>query len=355
MVLFSLDVVISTVAAGSLGKYLLEEVHRFDLLAFILTIIGLIIGTPLSVFRFILVGHWLLEIPTFRNSRVIQQGLVAAPGTLLASLVLLLLLFVSASVAVQLFSVDDDTPNDDWSDAWQSIVTLFRFVTLDGWATIMYDAMELRGPVLGLGFFLPTYIMFGYMIRGLFTAVVVDAFDPNTEEKLAWQQKVYRHSKRHGLLGDGAGGTGTMSAIMLSGNHREPEAYDGDIGGAASPLPKDIPTSAADTYGAQDSVRKAIVDSSFFYFRLNHPVRRFLLRLLTIPSELIVPPDVVIPPGGEAAALVDKDEDAVVPASLLIPYRTYGNYFQLIIILCVLGSCVTAADPAKEACSSRGD
>lgn len=353
MVLFSLDVIVSIVAAGSFGKYLIDEGHRFDLLAFIMTIVGLIIKTPLSVFRFVLVGHWLLEVPMFRNSRVIQQGLVAAPGTLLAALVLLLLLFVSASVAVQLFSVDTEASNNDWGDSWQAIVTLFRFVTLDGWATIMYEAMLLRGPYLGLGFFLPTYIMFGYMIRGLFTSVVVDAFDPNNEEKLAWQQKAFRQAKRHGLLGDGAGGT----AVSMSHSQKDMmlETFDMYNGGPSANAQPNTGGQPIDTYGALETVHKSIVDASFFYFRVNHPLRRFLLRLLTVSSELVVPEGVTIPRGSEAAALLDEDADAVIPASLLIPYKTYGNYFQLLIILFVLGSCVTAADPATEACTLRGE
>lgn len=335
LIVFSLDVVISTVAAGSIGKYLLESTHRFDLLAFVLTIVGITLSIPLSVFRFVLVGHWVSEIPVFKHSRVIQQGIVAAPGTLIASLVMLLLLFVSASVAVQLFSVESG-PENDWSDSWQAIVTLFRFVTLDGWSAIMYDAMRSRGAVIGLGFFLPTYIMFGYMIRGLFTSVVVDAFDPNTEEKLQWQQKMFRQAKRQGLLGgDGVSGT-TMDVL--------------DVGSPGVPAadPSQQP------YDAIETVRKTVVDASFFFFRMNHPLRRRLLQLVTVPSELVVPENLSIPEDSEAASIVEQ-KGGTPPIEMLLPYKTYGNYFQFVIILFVLGSCVTAADPAKEACTLRGD
>jgi hypothetical protein len=111
MLLFSLDVDDLQRRSGKhIGKYLLEETHRFDLLAFILTIVGLIIGAPLSVFQFILVGHWLLEIS---NSAQLKShstrprrcprylaGLPRAPASPFC---------VCKSVAVQLFSVDDDT------------------------------------------------------------------------------------------------------------------------------------------------------------------------------------------------------------------------------------------------------
>lgn len=328
IIILSSDVALSITASGSIGKYLLLAGHRFDMLAFLLTIIGLGLDLPLSVFRFGLVGHWLTKIPVLRRSSILQQGLVAAPGTLMVSLVLLLFLFVGGAVAVQLFSVSNAAAAaaDDWSDPWNSIVTMFRFVTLDGWSYIMYDGVQRRGAFVGLCFFLPTYLLFGYIIRGLFTSVVVDAFDPNNEDKVAWQHRIHR-AFRQNL-------TPAKSATVVE---KPPTTHS---------LPADRPTrsanNAAATYASEaapEEDEKVIPDKSFFILPLNHPIRRLLLQLVTVPTELAVPESVHF-------------EDGETVESK-IPYRCFGNAFQFVIILCVLGSCVSAADPPSEACSER--
>lgn len=321
IIVFSLDVIVQVFAAGSLGKFLMLHTQRFEVFALVLTILGIAIKVPLSVFRSVLVANWLLKVPIIRRNQLIGHTLTATPNVLTACLVLGLSLFVSGAVAVQMFAVGGGSSAGDFEDSWESIVTMFRFVTLDGWSTVMYNSMD-QNPVIGLTYFVPAYLMFGYVIRGIFTSVVVESFDPSYEEKLRWQSR------------------GNKKVTIEEETEVSDPAAVSQLGRPGGVVTLDEATSAAAFSGIEQE-RAKISDNTLFLLGPTNKLRRVILQMITIPSEL------------EAPVTLKIEENKEIDD--YIPFRSYGNYFQAVVLLVVLGSCITAADPSTEACSTVDD
>ncbi|TWP50708.1 ion transporter [Lentzea tibetensis] len=126
---------------------------------------------PLSVLRSLRILRALRLVAMVPSMRGVVTALVRSiPGLLSLSGLLVLLLYVGAVIANNLFR---DTGDARFGDLGSTVLTLFQITTGDGWSDVMRDLME-HQPLAWI-FFL-CYLLIGtFTMLNLFIAVVCSA------------------------------------------------------------------------------------------------------------------------------------------------------------------------------------
>ena len=305
LVLFSADVCFSIVAAGSIGKYLTSAQRRYDIFSYVLTAVGVGLQIPLCVFRCLLLMTLFEKVNFLKRRKVVERAMGAVTPLFLMTLVLCMGIFVGSAVALQMFGTSAG-PAYGSGSGWVS--AFFALFSLDEWSVVMYATMSNGSSIVGVCFFLLSLIVFGYMMQAMYIAVVINAFDPTDEDKIKWQRDSIEE----------------VSDVSSSA------ADESAFGSSFSTLPVEWSPNTAFSQEQIEVVRQKTVDKSLFLFGVQSKVRLFLARVI------IAEGDYERPPGAENP-----------------PIEFHGKIFQLVIMLFVLGSCISVvAGPANRACSA---
>jgi voltage-gated sodium channel len=184
---------IVTLDRAILGVFVLEiavriHVHRRDfwrdpwsLFDFAVVGIALLPATGelavLRALRVLRVLRLLTLVPSMR--RVVGSLLAAIPGLVSIALVLLILYYVFAVIATNLFAAS----HPEWfGHLGRSLYTLFQIMTLESWS------MGISRPVMesfpyAWAFFIPFILVATFTMLNLFIAIIVNAMQSYTEQE----------------------------------------------------------------------------------------------------------------------------------------------------------------------------
>ncbi len=144
---------------------------------------GLSIMRALRIFR---VLRLVSVVPQMR--RVISALLVSIPGMASIVGVLLIIFYVSAVLATQLFgSYPDPQMQTLFGSIGASMYTLFQIMTLEGWAENVANPTIALFPWSWL-FFVPFIIITSFAVLNLFIGIIVDAMQIVQEKDLAEEE-----------------------------------------------------------------------------------------------------------------------------------------------------------------------
>ncbi|XVV07666.1 ion transporter [Actinosynnema sp. CA-248983] len=132
---------------------------------------------PLSVIRSLRILRALRLVSMVPSMRRVVSALVrSVPGLLSLSGLLLLMLYVGAVVAHNLFSAGGD---ERFADLGSTVLTLFQITTGDGWSDLMRDLMVAQ-PLAWV--FFVCYLLVGtFTMLNLFIAVVCSAMESDAD------------------------------------------------------------------------------------------------------------------------------------------------------------------------------
>ncbi|MEJ2852334.1 MULTISPECIES: ion transporter [unclassified Saccharothrix] len=132
---------------------------------------------PLSVVRSLRILRALRLVSMVPSMRRVVSALVrSVPGLLSLTGLLLLLLYVGAVIAHNLFA---QTGDERFTDLGATILTLFQITTGDGWSDMMRDLM-VQQPFAWI--FFVCYLLVGtFTMLNLFIAVVCSAMESDAE------------------------------------------------------------------------------------------------------------------------------------------------------------------------------
>jgi voltage-gated sodium channel len=143
---------------------------------FDLAVVGIALlpaGGPLSVIRALRILRALRLVAMVPSMRRVVTALVRSiPGLLSLSGLLVLLLYVSGVVAINLFRPSGDPR---FGDLGSTVLTLFQITTGDGWSDVMRDLMATQ-PLAWI-FFLVYLLVGTFTMLNLFIAVVCSAME----------------------------------------------------------------------------------------------------------------------------------------------------------------------------------
>ncbi|KAI8347637.1 Ion transport protein-domain-containing protein [Choanephora cucurbitarum] len=114
-----------------------------------------------------------------------------------------LVLFILASISVQLFGGDFEFVKDEpamlFDTFYQAFLSLFQIMTGENWVDILYDAMhsqEYKSVTFAAVFISLMYFIVHYLVLNLFVAVIMQNFDLEDEEIKRIQIKKYIERKQ---------------------------------------------------------------------------------------------------------------------------------------------------------------
>jgi voltage-gated sodium channel len=161
------------------GRFFRDPWGLFDLA--VVGIAWLPATGALSVLRALRILRVLRLVSVVPSLRVVVEAMLAAlPGMGSIVLLMALLFYVFAVMAVKLYG--EDMP-EAFGTLGASLFTLFQLMTLDDWANIVKPAME-RHP-LALLFFLPFILVATFVVLNLFIGVIVESIQSLREEREA--------------------------------------------------------------------------------------------------------------------------------------------------------------------------
>jgi voltage-gated sodium channel len=161
------------------GRFFRDPWGLFDLV--VVGIAWLPATGALSVLRALRILRVLRLVSVVPSLRVVVEAMLAAlPGMGSIVLLMALLFYVFAVMAVKLYG--EDMP-EAFGTLGASLFTLFQLMTLDDWANIVKPAME-RHP-LALLFFLPFILVATFVVLNLFIGVIVESIQSLREEREA--------------------------------------------------------------------------------------------------------------------------------------------------------------------------
>ena len=190
-------------------RYFTSRWNQFDFFLVLLSIVDIILdatsgsGLPINpnllrVFRIFRVLRILRLVKRLRQLRILVNTLmISVPSLINIVGFMLLLFFIFAVLAVQLFSkvrrgVVLDDRHINFHDFLSAIQLLFRVTTGDGWNVVMHDCMVSK-PFCGQNgaddcgtqyaplFFIPYMLLSSYVVTNLFIAIILDNFNTTIE------------------------------------------------------------------------------------------------------------------------------------------------------------------------------
>jgi hypothetical protein len=381
VVLFSLEVILSIVACGSIHNYAKSKVCIFDFLCLLLAFFGFTVKLNLSCVRSIRFLRWAGKFKLIRGVLArVQKILQPSIGI---AVLLGLYVVVFAAVSVKMFSREFTGPADEsevnsqstfFNDETISLRTVFRSVTIDQWETPMYVIMSQFHWIIGTFYFIPVYFLFGYVLTSLFVAVIIDSFDPTREEKITVQRKQLEFEMTGQSRTNGRAmiasvlDTFDFEADAMAGDPAEAQLLLADQSAHARQKPDDLTVVEAldDAVNDADDLkvqrfRTAVLDISLGCFTLHNKVRQVLIKMVVDIDSLEARLHMrrvawqkkhkrnygVVESGDKAGEMRVKANEAEPP-------KTYGAWFAWFIMLFIALSCVQVfTDPPAHACSAQ--
>ncbi|MBT6277295.1 MAG: ion transporter [Chromatiales bacterium] len=132
----------------------------------------------LRAFRVLRVLRFISMFPRLRS--VVAGLLSSIPGIASVATMMVLILFVSAIVAADLFG---ERAPEQFGDLWVSMFTLFKVMTLEGWPDLADAVME-QYPYAWL-FFLVYILVATLTLMNFFVAVIVNAMEAEALDQKA--------------------------------------------------------------------------------------------------------------------------------------------------------------------------
>lgn len=108
---------------------------------------------------------------------------------------ILFALFIFAILGLQLFAgqvfdEDGELPRSNFDTFPVAVLTLFQVMTGEDWNAVMYNVM-LRQKIMGVLYFCSFFIFANFILMEMFTAVILENFMLQHDEKLALQRELY--------------------------------------------------------------------------------------------------------------------------------------------------------------------
>ena len=199
-------------------RYFLDSWNVFDFSIIVCSLIPATGGFAViaRMARLLRVLRLVSAIPELR---LIVSTLVRSIPSMLHIVALMsLIVYVYAIIGYQLFHQHDPA---HWRNLGISVLSLFQVVTLEGWADIMYHAMELH-PWAWI-YFVSFVVLGTFVVINLFIAVVINNLDEAKQERL---QSLEQPPSRDELLRELRA---TQASLRrLEEQLRQPEPPDGD-------------------------------------------------------------------------------------------------------------------------------
>ncbi|MBF0191051.1 MAG: ion transporter [Magnetococcales bacterium] len=148
---------------------------------FIVVGIALVPGTgSLSVLRAFRVFRLMRLVNSIPSMRRVMAGMFAAlPGTASVAGVLLVMLYVSAIMAVNFFGQVDP---DNFGDLGVTFFTLFQFLTMEGWPDVARPIVE-KMPYSWM-FFIPFILLTTFTTLNLLFGIIVESMEQAKQEEV---------------------------------------------------------------------------------------------------------------------------------------------------------------------------
>lgn len=178
--LFVIEMVLKLYAFG--GRFFKNGWNIFDVLvigvSFVPSIGPFAVLRTLRVFR---VLRLVSVVPKMR--RVVTALLTAIPGMASVMSILLVIFYVAAVMATQMFgTIDDPHMQKLYGDIGSSMFTLFQLMTLEGWAENIAEPTMVYHPMSWI-FFVMFIIVTSFAVLNLFIGIIVDAMNLMHDEE----------------------------------------------------------------------------------------------------------------------------------------------------------------------------
>lgn len=178
--LFVLEMFLKLYAFG--GRFFKNGWNIFDVLvvgvSFVPSIGPFAVLRTLRVFR---VLRLVSVVPKMR--RVVSALLTAIPGMASVMSILLVIFYVAAVMATQMFgAIDDPQMQKLYGDIGSSMFTLFQLMTLEGWAENIAEPTMAYHPMSWI-FFVMFIIVTSFAVLNLFIGIIVDAMNLMHDEE----------------------------------------------------------------------------------------------------------------------------------------------------------------------------
>lgn len=178
--LFVVEMFLKLYAFG--GRFFKNGWNIFDALvigvSFVPSIGPFAVLRTLRVFR---VLRLVSVVPKMR--RVVTALLTAIPGMASVMSILLVIFYVAAVMATQMFgTIDDPQMHKLYGDIGSSMFTLFQLMTLEGWAENIAEPTMAHHPMSWI-FFVLFIIVTSFAVLNLFIGIIVDAMNLMHDEE----------------------------------------------------------------------------------------------------------------------------------------------------------------------------
>ena len=191
-----LDHIILAAFAVEIGLRIASEGWRFfrggwNLFDFSVVLVSaLSITSGLAALRALRVLRILRIISVFPRMRVVVSALInAIPGILSVGVVVLLIVYVFAVIAANLYG---PMHGEYFGDIFSSMYTLFQIMTMEGWVDIAADVRETHP---NSWMFFVSFLLVGtFTMLNLFVAIVVRVVEEDTEELEGELQKEHEET-----------------------------------------------------------------------------------------------------------------------------------------------------------------
>jgi voltage-dependent calcium channel L type alpha-1D len=192
--------------------------------------VGGAVGSNSQVFRLVRLVRLLRAARAMRIGKIIFHqpaitnilSIAFASWTAILSLTFLMLftLFITAIMAMHMFSSCDVHSRLNYDSLWRALVANFNVMTADNFATYMYEYMDCAGGGVAV-YFVILFILVDYVMLYLYLAIFIEGFSLSDEEKRQKQVEVYvdRMRSKDGVIDlSDMKGLSTLVDIMYKGS-----------------------------------------------------------------------------------------------------------------------------------------
>ncbi|MBF0213193.1 MAG: ion transporter [Magnetococcales bacterium] len=164
-----------------MGQHLRFFRDGWNVFDFLVVGVALVPGSgSLSVLRALRVFRLMRLVNSIPSMRRVMIGMFAAiPGTASVAGVLLVMLYVSAIMAINFFG---ETDPENFGDLGVTFFTLFQFLTMEGWPDVARPVME-KMPYSWM-FFIPFILLTTFTTLNLLFGIIVDSMEQAKEEEV---------------------------------------------------------------------------------------------------------------------------------------------------------------------------
>ncbi|KAJ9470512.1 Muscle calcium channel subunit alpha-1 [Diplonema papillatum] len=185
--IFTAEALVKIYAFGP-REYCRDYFNILDGCIVLVSLIELVLSSSssISVFRalrLLRIFKLMKNFPSLR--RIVRVVLQAVSDTGYLNVIIVLYLFVSSLIGMQLFGgkfdfEGEEHPRAHFDSFYWSLLTVFQILTRDDWTTPMHDAMRATHPVACL-YFVGLVLIGDFIILNLFLAILINSFDMNQD------------------------------------------------------------------------------------------------------------------------------------------------------------------------------